>query len=169
MSELLAGARIALPSAVNTILDLLKLGQQAMFGFFLTGTILAAILLPATALTPGSRRWSIFIAIIAFVSGLCVNAAAVIATVLAVGAKYALTAQDQLNIRVNIGVRMFVFMWLAGALTTVAFILHAAMGCFCLRGRKAPSEGSASPEVAEVKRRSRFPDFVRRRRAGVSA
>jgi SUR7/PalI family len=165
MSELLAGAKIALPAAVNTVLNLLKLGQQAMYGFFMTGIVLNCILMFATPLVLKRTAWTIPIAIVGFISGLLVNAAAIIASVITIGAKIALTAQDQLNIHVNIGVRMFVFMWLAASLTSVAFVLHAAMGCFCHIRRKdmeAPIESIPSPPPIDEEKKTMFSDFRRR-------
>jgi hypothetical protein len=120
-----------LPNEVNTILNLLKLGQQAMFGFFMTGIILNFLLLLATPLVLRSRLWSIPVSIVGGISGTFITAAAIIASIMSLGAKFALTKQEELNIRADIGVQMFAFMWIAAGLTDLAFLIHAAMGCFC--------------------------------------
>jgi hypothetical protein len=130
-SELLAGATIALPDEVNTILNLLRIGQQTMYGFFMAGLLFSGIMLVLTPLAVRARLWSLPLSIFSIATALCVNCGAIIATVLTVGAKYALTAQNELNIGVEVGVRMFVLMWLAALCSTVGFLLHAAMGCCC--------------------------------------
>ncbi len=176
-SELLAGATIALPSTVNTVLTLLRIGQQVMFGFFLAGLVLSAVQLVTTPLVLRARLWSLPLSIGAIGTAICVNSGAVIATVFAVGAKYALTAQSELNIQVDIGVRMFVLMWLAAGFTTVALVLHAAMGCFCLVRKDPPpnevnveeTTANSSALLAEgggetKEKKSGFPFPFRRRR-----
>jgi hypothetical protein len=169
LSELLAGAQIALPSAVNTILNLLKLGQQAMFGFFMTGIVLSTILLLATPLVLRARAWSFPMSLVAGLVGACLTVAAGLATALSVGAQYALTAQQELNIRVHIGVRMFVFMWLAAAFADVAFLMHSAMACFCHLHRREAT-GSESSVASPVEKKSfQLPKFARRRKAANSA
>ena len=75
-----------------------------------------------------------------FFSAILVAVATIIATAISVAAKIALTAQDELNISAEIGIKMFVFMWIATILTVLAFILHAAMGCCC-----KPQRGNRSP------------------------
>lgn len=168
MSELLAGATIALPSEVNTVLRLLKLGQQTMSGLFMTGIVLNTALLLATPLVLRSRVWSFPISIIACISGLLLTSASALATTMVFGAKYALTLQSELNIKVDAGVPMFVFMWTAVALTDLAFLLHAAMGCFCHIKREDTDEkedgDSRSASTSDVKKK---PMSVFRRRKGL--
>jgi hypothetical protein len=165
-SELLEGATIALPNQVNVILGLLKLGQQTMFAFFLTGTLLNVVLMLASPLVLRTGRWSLFVSIFACISGLLVTSASVIATVLTLAARYALTMQSELNIRAEIGIRMFVFMWIASALTTLVFLVHSAMGCFCpvigLTNTTEKQDDSSD-------KRSSISSFVRRRRGAALA
>ncbi|KAF6787060.1 integral membrane protein [Colletotrichum sojae] len=170
-NELLAGATIALPSQVNTILDILRIGQQIMFGFFISGISLNAALILATPLVLRTRWWSLPVALFAGFAATLVTVAAVIATVMSVGARYALTQQSELNISANIGVRMFVFMWIAAALTDLAFILHAAMGCCCSpRKERAAAAGNANEQektetttTGPGEKPSRLPVFMRKR------
>ncbi|KAF9882121.1 SUR7 protein [Colletotrichum karsti] len=171
-NELLAGATIALPSEVSTILNILRIGQQVMFGLFIAGISLSAALLLATPLVLRTRWWSLPIAIFAGLAALLVTVASIIATVMSVGARYALTQQDQLNISAQIGVRMFVFMWIASAMTVVAFLFHAAMGCCCSprkeREAAAAATGTTTPEKTETttasgEKPSRLPAFMRKR------
>ncbi|TWU79132.1 hypothetical protein ED733_008810 [Metarhizium rileyi] len=163
VSELLAGAQIALPSEVLTILKLLEIGSKVMYAFFMAGAVINLVLLLGTPLVMRTRWFSLFLSVLGGFSGLILIVAAIIATVISVAAKVALTAQDQLNIRADIGVKMFAFMWI-GALTTVfAFLLHAAMGCCCKPQRKR-AFNEASPEPSMKKTMPALPSFIRRRK-----
>ncbi|PTB69739.1 hypothetical protein BBK36DRAFT_46078 [Trichoderma citrinoviride] len=164
VGELLAGARIALPSEVVTILTLLRIGSQVMYAFFMSGIVLNCVLLLLTPLVLKTRWFSLCTALIGFVAGLVLTVAAVIATVISVAAKIALTAQDQLNIHCDIGGKMFVFMWIAALATDFAFILHAAMGCCCAPDKRNGSRAaSPSSGMQEKGVPSPLPSFLRRR------
>ncbi|PHH62464.1 hypothetical protein CDD81_7111 [Ophiocordyceps australis] len=166
VSELLAGAKIALPSAVITILKLLQIGSQTMYGCFMAGTIVNFVLLLATPLVVRSRWFTLPVSIVGLLSGILLTVGAVIATVISVAAKVALTAQDQLNITAHIGIKMFVFMWIGALVTDLAFILHAAMGC-CCKPVRAPRR-VATPLSPSEKKGLALPGFVRRRRGAAS-
>ncbi|KAL2758716.1 hypothetical protein ACRALDRAFT_2063718, partial [Sodiomyces alcalophilus JCM 7366] len=129
--QLLSGASIALPAEINTILTILRIGQQIMFGFFLAGICLAFLLMLATPVALRSRWWSLPLAIVAFLAAVLVTVASIIGTAMSVVAKFAITAQSELNLRADIGVRMFAFMWIASVMVIVAFFIHAIMGCCC--------------------------------------
>ncbi|QPH05117.1 hypothetical protein C2857_002668 [Epichloe festucae Fl1] len=169
VSQLLAGARIALPSQVKTILSLLRIGSKIMYGFFMAGTVLNFVLLLGTPLVMRTRWFSLFISFVGGLSGVILTVAAIIATIISVAAKVALTAQDQLNIKANIGVKMFAFMWIGALTTDLAFLLHAAMGCCCKPNRRAktPTEGKPSP-ASSSNRFLDLPSFARRRKANAS-
>lgn len=134
-SELLAGATIALPTEVVTILDILRLTSQIMFGFFLTACILTFLFIFFTPLALRSRWWSLPFAIAALIITLLVLAASIIGSVVSFVFKYAAEGQSELNIRVFIGTKMFVFMWIATGFALVAFIIHAGLGCCCTSRR----------------------------------
>ncbi|KAK0728552.1 SUR7/PalI family-domain-containing protein [Lasiosphaeria miniovina] len=135
MNELLAGATIALPTQVLTILDVLRITSQIMFGFFVTGAVLNFCLVFASPLAVRSRWWSLPLAGFAGLSTVFVVAAAIAVSVISFAFKYAVTAQQDLNIRAHVGVRMFVFMWLAAGFTIYSSLVHAAMGCCCASRR----------------------------------
>ncbi|KAG9251229.1 SUR7/PalI family-domain-containing protein [Emericellopsis atlantica] len=168
VSELLAGATIALPSQVTTILNLLRIGSQVMFGFFLTGTVLNFVLMLLSPLAIYTRWFSLALSILSLISAILVGVAAVIATVISVAAKIALTAQDELNLSADIGIKMFVFMWLAAVFTFLAFILHAAMGCCCKPDRTSKAERREMAEASGSQKGGKYslPNFVKRRRRG---
>ncbi|KAJ4306162.1 hypothetical protein N0V88_000958 [Collariella sp. IMI 366227] len=146
-SELLSGATIALPTEVVTILSVLRITSQIMFGFFLTSAVLAFILIFLTPLAIVSRWWSLPLAIVSFLEMLLILAASIVGTAISVAFKYAAEAQSELNIHVVLGVKMWVFMWLATGFSVWAFAVHSGMGCCCTSrrdlkiGRRVVREG----------------------------
>ena len=135
MSELLSGATIALPTQVVTILDVLRITSQLMFGFFLTAAVLSFLLVFLSPLATRSRWNSLPLAIVAGVTSLLVIAASIVGSVISFAFKYAATAQSDLNIHASVGVNMFVFMWLASGFALWGFIAHAGMCCCCVSRR----------------------------------
>jgi CBS domain containing-hemolysin-like protein len=135
MSELLSGATIALPTQVITILSILQLSSQLMFGFFLTAAVLTFCLVFLSPLTVRSRWVSLPLAILSFIVMALVLVASAIGSAISVAFKYAAEAQSDLNIRAEVGVKMFVFMWLATGFSIWAFAVHAGMGCCCVSRR----------------------------------
>lgn len=164
ISELLAGAQIALPSQAVTVLNLLKMGSKIMYAFFMGGISVNFVLIFASLLVIRTRWFSLLLTLLAAIASIFVSVAAIIATVISIAAKVALTAQDQLNIRCNIGVKMFAFMWIAAIFTDVAFLLHAALGCCCKPDRRQASTESPRP-MQENRQRMSLPNFVRQRRS----
>lgn len=141
-----------------------------MFGCFLAGTVVNFVLVLASPLVIRTRWFTLAVGFVALCSSIVLTVAAIIATVISVAAKIALTAQDQLNIRVVIGTKMFVFMWLAAILTDIALLLHAGMAC-CCKPNRAPRPPDSSRESSDEKPaagRLALPGFVRRRRAAAS-
>lgn len=134
-NELLSGATIALPTQVVTILSVLRLTSQIMFGFFLTAAVLAFLMIFLSPLAVASRWWSLPLAVTSFLEMMLLIAASVVGTAISVAFKYAAEAQSELNIRAEVGVRMFVFMWLATGFSIWAFAVHSGMGCCCTSRR----------------------------------
>ncbi|KAF4125735.1 SUR7/PalI family [Geosmithia morbida] len=173
--ELLAGASIALPSEVTTILKLLRLGSHIMYAFYTAGTVVNFVLMFVTPLVLRTRWFSLAISLLAFVSAILITVASVISTAITVVAKIALTAQDELNISADIGVKMFVFMWLATIFTDLAFILHSAMGCCCKPDRHAAAAAAAASQNGSYEPSMRekgiipLANFMKRRKGGSAA
>lgn len=165
--QLLSGATIALPKDVNTILTILRIGQHIMFGFFLAGICLAFVLFLAGFVALRSRWWSLPIAIFAFIDAVLICVASIVGTAMSVGARFALTAQSELNLRADIGVRMFAFMWIASIASVVAFFIHAIMGCCCRIDRLGVVGGTkgATEKKTAGAGRPVLPTFMRRRRS----
>ncbi|MCJ1454972.1 hypothetical protein MMC28_005325 [Mycoblastus sanguinarius] len=111
LSELLAGATIALPANVIDALKLVRLASHWMFALFLTSACTCFV---SIFLTPLSifTRWATFpIAIFAFLSALTTTAATIIATVMfIIFEKVIHSAEADVNIVPEIGVKMFAFM-----------------------------------------------------------
>ncbi|KAM0220377.1 hypothetical protein ACHAQD_006100 [Fusarium lateritium] len=164
VSELLAGAQIALPAEAVTVLNLLKIGSRIMYGFFMAGICINFLLIPLSLLVIRTRWWSLLLSVLALITSVLVTVAAVIATVISIAAKVALTKQDQLNIKANIGIKMFVFMWIAAIFTDLAFLLHAAMGC-CCRPHRYQQQSPQQPMQETKSNRTSLPRFVRQRRS----
>lgn len=106
-----------------------------MFAFFLTGTVLAFVLVFLSPIAIFSRWWSLPMALISAITFILIFAASTIASVISFVFKYAATAQSSLNIDASVGLKMFVFMWVATGFALVGFILHAGMGCCCTSRR----------------------------------
>ncbi|KAK6214692.1 L-rhamnono-gamma-lactonase [Pestalotiopsis sp. IQ-011] len=149
-SELFAGASIALPAEVNTVLKVLRIASQVMFGFFLAGLLLDFVLMLLAPIVIYSRWWSFPFSIFAFIAALMVIAAAAVATGMALVFEYALTSQTDLNIQVDIGVKMWVFMWLGAGFTFIAFIIHAGLGCCCTSRRDLKTGRKGGRNLATV-------------------
>ncbi|KAK3945888.1 SUR7/PalI family-domain-containing protein [Diplogelasinospora grovesii] len=135
MSELLAGATIALPTQVILILNVLRITSQIMFGFFLTATILNFVLIFVSLMATRSRWWSLFLSLTALTSSILVTSASIVGSVISFVFKYASEAQSDLNIHAYVGTKMFVFMWLASGFSLCSFIVHSGMGCCCVSER----------------------------------
>ncbi|KAI5462425.1 SUR7/PalI family-domain-containing protein [Mariannaea sp. PMI_226] len=166
VSELLAGAQIALPSEAITVLTILRIGSQVMYGCFMAGICLNTVLLFLSPLVIRTRWWSLALSFLGGLAAIVVSLASIIATVISFAAKIALTAQDQLNIKAYIGIKMFAFMWIATICTDVAFLLHAAMGCCCRPVPRGVVDSSGTPVYEEKRHTMGLPPFVRRRRTG---
>lgn len=136
-----------------------------MYAFFMAGSVINVVLLIATPLVILTRWWTLVVGFVAALSGIVLTVAAIIATVISVAAKVALTAQDQLNISAEIGVKMFVFMWIAAIFTDIAFLLHAGMACCCRPDRSKRNKGKDSFEMEDrTGARPALPAFGSRRR-----
>lgn len=140
MSELLSGATVAIPTAIITILSVLRITSQIMFGFFLTACVLNFVLIFVSPILPvKSRWWSLPLSLFSFASMILTLAASIIGTVISYAFKYAAEAQSDLNIHADVGTYMFVFMWIATGFTMWSFAVHSGMGCCCASKRDLKS------------------------------
>ena len=153
VSELLAGATIALPSAVTSILTVIRLSSQIMFGFFLSGCVLSFLLIGLTPLALRSRWWSLPLGLTATVVGALLFSAAAVGTLMGVAFRVAMTSQQDLNISASVGTPMLVLMWLAAAFATVATVFHVSMGCLCLSRRDVRTGRARATRFGTIARR----------------
>ncbi|KAI0434488.1 SUR7/PalI family-domain-containing protein [Xylaria sp. FL1042] len=163
LDELLSGASIALPSEINDILNILRIAFHIMFGFFLGGLVLDAVLLVSSPIVLYSRWWSLPAGILSGLAALVVVVGAILGTVIAYVFRAALNSQPDLGVDASIGTRMIAFQWTAAGFNLLAFLIHAGLGCCCtsrrdLRtGRKGgratqQSAGPASQTSSEIRR-----------------
>jgi hypothetical protein len=139
-SELLAGATIALPSQINSVLTLIKIASQWMFGLYLAGVILAGLLIFLSPLALYTRWASFPLVILGFLAAVCLVVSAGISTAMFVIMQVAVTSVTRLNIRAEIGVGMFVCMWI-GALAAVLGWVVLFSGCCCCASRRDVKTG----------------------------
>lgn len=136
LSELLAGATIALPSNITDALTLVRKASHWMFALFLTAVCLA---LPTALLAPLSiySRWaSLPLTILAFLTAFTTTVATVIATAMFLIFKSAIqSAAESVNIQAQIGIKMFVFMWIAAGAAILGWLIHFAQCCCCASAR----------------------------------
>lgn len=135
LDELLSGATIALPSTLTEILNILQICSHIMFAVFLAGTVLAFVMVFLSPLAMFSRWVSLPMAFLSSITFFLIFAGSVIASVISFVFKYAATAQSTLNIKATVGIKMFVFMWIATGFAFIGFVLHAGMGCCCTSRR----------------------------------
>lgn len=154
-NELLAGATIALPTQVITVLNILRLASQIMFGFFLAGCVLAFLLVFLSPLVARSRWYSLPFSLVAFLAAVLVTAASIIGSVISWVFKYAAESQSDLNIHAYVGVPMMVFVWIASGFAILAFVIHSGLGCCCASRRdittgRRPVKGERGEAVSET-------------------
>jgi hypothetical protein len=128
-SELLAGATIVLPAEVTTILKLIRIVSKTMFGFFLVSLCLNFAFIFLTPIVLFSRWYSYHFVTFAFISALFTFIGSAIATSMYVTFQKVITSQTELNIQANLGVQMFVFMWLGAAFAIAGWIVHFRLAC----------------------------------------
>ncbi|PLB35876.1 SUR7/PalI family protein [Aspergillus candidus] len=164
LSELLAGASIALPADISDALQIARIASYWMFGLFITATVLTFVLIflsplavssrPPQSISPSAEtnaahpphrrrtfvllRSSPFL-LLTFITALFTIVASVVATVMFLIFRNVFTDSSyELNIEAEIGTRMLAFMWIASALNLIAFIWQSGSCCAaCCGGRKA--------------------------------
>ncbi|OJD26287.1 hypothetical protein ACJ73_02343 [Blastomyces percursus] len=155
MSELLAGATIALPGEIDQALRIVRTASHWMFGLFVTSTVLIFLCIFLTPLSVPStlspyiskhravsKRIFIPLVIITFLTFFTTLAAAVIATAMFTIFKIVFASKAaEFNIETELGTPMMVFMWLAVGFVLLGFFLHIrsilawCCCCCCRRGR----------------------------------
>ena len=136
LSELLAGATIALPSTIIDALDLVRLASHWMFGLFMAGACFCFMCIFVTPLSIYTRWATLPIVVVTFLAALTTTAATIIATAMFIIFQNVVHgAEEDVNIIASLGPRMFVFMWLAAGCAVAAWLLQLGMCCCCASRR----------------------------------
>lgn len=175
LNELLAGATVALPAEINTILTLIRIVSKLMFGFFMLSICMNFLCMFFGPIVLYSRWYSFHFVTLSFISSLLCTAGSVIATVMYAIFKRVIGSQKELNISATLGAQMFAFMWIATAFSVAGWIVHFHLACISRkeqRAEKKAHDASAKPEpgVNEkktgVRRRVGLSRFWKKERAG---
>ena len=176
LSELLAGATIALPSKVNTILTLIRIVSKLMFGFFMLSICMNFVCIFLGPLVLYAKWHSYHLVTLSFISSLVCTAGTVTATVMYAIFQRVISSQKELNITATLGARMFAFMWIATAFSAAGWIIHLCVACGSRREEKAENSHetvkSQRSEVIEqktgIRQRVRLPRLWKNRVVGES-
>ena len=136
LSELLAGATIALPSSITEALSLVRLASRWMFALYMAGACGSFVSVFITPLSLYSRWASLPIAIFVILTTLCTTAATLIGTVMfMIFQNVVHNAEDDVNIIASLGIKMFIFMWTAAVSTLLGSLVQVGMCCCCTSRR----------------------------------
>lgn len=149
LNELLAGATIALPAEVVSILHIVKTASEWMFAAFIVGTCLTFLCIFLAPMGFSRKpRWShkakrIFlrqlpITILTFCALLFTAGASVIATVMFIIFRNTFSGAADLNITAALGTPMLAFMWIASGFNLLGFLMQIGTCCgiCCCTGRR---------------------------------
>ncbi|KXJ91111.1 SUR7/PalI family-domain-containing protein [Microdochium bolleyi] len=179
LSQLFAGASIALPSEVNEILGYLQLASNIMFGCFLAAACLSFVMIFASFVVLQSRLWSGFMSVVALLDALLIIVGSAVGTAMGIIARYALSSQPELNVKAELGISMYVMMWISALFAVLAFFVHAGMCCCCtsrrdirsgrrnIRGKHGRGDGvandygEASTSTEKKSHKPHLPKFTR--------
>jgi hypothetical protein len=176
LSELLAGATIALPTDVTDVLDIVRIASHWMFACFLVGICLTFICIFIAPMGFSKKpRWShkakrIFcrqfpIALLTFLAFLFTGGASVIGTAMYVIFRNTFAGAADLNITAHLGEPMLAFVWVATGLNLIGFLMQIGTCCgvcCCTGKRKAESKAyrqsveGTHDEKAAQRERGRF-------------
>ncbi|EPE05000.1 integral membrane protein [Ophiostoma piceae UAMH 11346] len=129
IDELLLRSTIEIPSRAQTVLEVVRVLSQVMFGLYLVGAVLAVVLLLVSPFVLFSRWFSLPVAVLAGATAAPLLLASSIATFLAVAYRVVASSITQLHVVVTMGPVMFVMVWAAAGLAAATFLAHAILGC----------------------------------------
>lgn len=127
-----------------------------MFALFLTGACLNFLMIFLAPLAVFSRWGTLPIMFLTFFGALVTTVATIIATVLFIIMRDAITQQQSLNIGASLGLEMFIFMWIASGTAIIAWVVQMGMCCCCASrrdvktGRKRGSKKAWGTETSGV-------------------
>ena len=107
-----------------------------MFALFLISAPLSFLCMLLTPLSVFSRWATLPIAFLSFLCALATTAACILATALFVIFKNVIVSQgSEINIGAEIGIKMFVFMWIAAGFSLFGWLVQMGMCCCCASRR----------------------------------
>lgn len=127
-----------------------------MFGLFLSGACLSFVMIFLQPVSVFSRWWALIVMIFTFLAALFTTVATVVATVLFIIFKNAVTSVAEINIGAAIGTRMFIFMWIAAGTSIIAWLIQLCLCCCCAsrrdvkKGKKTGSKKAWNTETVGV-------------------
>jgi hypothetical protein len=155
LNELLAGATIALPADVVSVLNIVRIASHWMFASFLVGTCITFTCIFLAPLGFSSKpRWQhrgrrifcreIPLMIWTFLALLFTAGASVIATVMFVIFRNTFRSATEFNIQASLGKPMLAFMWIAVGFNLIGFLMQfgTCCGVCCCTGRKRAARKS---------------------------
>jgi len=174
LSELFAGATIALPAKINEILTLIRIASRLMFGFFIVSLCMNFVFIFLAPIVLYSRWYSYHFVTFAFISALLSTTASIIATAMFSIFKRVITSQAGLNIGASLGAQMFAFMWIGTAFSVAGWVVHFYLACVSRKDAKAEkkkdNKAAHKDSVVDEKkiggRRVAFPRFGRKKFSG---
>lgn len=139
---------VTLPADINETLGILKTCSRIMFGFFEGALYLTLVTMVVTPFGIVSRRGTIAITALSFLSALCSLVATTLATILFILFRRAImNAGRDMNIKARVGTTMFAFMWTETAFTLLAWCTQAGL-LFCVTGNTCTAQGKRNGEKA---------------------
>ena len=132
---------VALPTDIIEAVDLVRRASHWMFGLFLTSAPLITLSIFLTPLAIRSRWVNLPLTILTFLAAVTITVATVIATVMFVIFRNVITgAEESINIIPQLGIEMFIFMWIASAGAILGWLIIFA-GCCCCASRRDVAKG----------------------------
>lgn len=139
---------VAVPPSIESALAMARDVSHWMFGCFFVGITFSAVSFAAGWLNYKSYRiLPLLMALIAGTAALFTTIAAVIATTLFCVFRRVFEERPDLNIRGDLGVKMFVFVWMAVGASASAFVVSCWV---CCAHRGWGKRGSGTPAKREI-------------------
>ena len=146
-----------------------------MFALFLAGACTCFVSVFLTPLSIMTRWVTFVVAVFAFLAALSTTAASIIATVMFIIFRNIIhSAEVDVNIVPEIGIKMFIFMWLASTCSVIGWLVQVGLCCCCASrrdvrlgkklGRKNAWRRSGDVPPIEKRRHEKVGMFGRRKR-----
>ncbi|KAI0107264.1 SUR7/PalI family-domain-containing protein [Nemania sp. FL0031] len=112
----------------DTLLNIFRILYRTMFGLFLSGAALTALLLVSSPVVLYSRWGSVMVMVMSLITTLVVIAAASLSTAISYLFQMIVKTETDVGAQASVGTWMLGFEWSAAALTLLACMLHVCVG-----------------------------------------